>query len=157
MAISVKTVRRPEGEVSYLRATLKGMAVTLSHVFRPKVTMEYPEQKSTDDWTLSPRWRGTHRMLTDEQGRAKCVACGLGPQICPADCLKVGAGGGGGGDGHPPELETRAYAGGPVGPQGRGTHGGDHRDLLSFPTRRSSDLPRLAHERVIAGQRPVAR
>ena len=23
-------------------------------------------------------------MLTDEQGRAKCVACGLCPQICPA-------------------------------------------------------------------------
>src|SRR2546430_6171041 len=51
--------------------------------------MQYPEEKSSKDWTLSPRWRGTHRMLTDEQGRAKCVACGLCPQICPANCIKL--------------------------------------------------------------------
>ena len=38
---------------------------------------------------ISPRWRGTHRMLTDEQGRSKCVACGLCPQICPANCIKL--------------------------------------------------------------------
>src|SRR3989442_1844226 len=28
-------------------------------------------------------------MLTDAQGRAKCVACGLCPQICPANCIKL--------------------------------------------------------------------
>ena len=28
-------------------------------------------------------------MLTDEQGRSKCVACGLCPQICPANCIKL--------------------------------------------------------------------
>ena len=32
-------------------------------------------------------WVGS--MLTDEQGRAKCVACGLCPQICPANCIKL--------------------------------------------------------------------
>ena len=83
MAIGVKVMKRPTQETSYLRATLKGMALTFSHLFRPKVTMQYPEEKSSKDWTLSSRWRGTHRMLTDEQGRAKCVACGLCPQICP--------------------------------------------------------------------------
>ncbi len=89
MAIGVKVMKRPGSETSYVRATLKGMALTLQHIFRPKVTMEYPEEKSTADWTISPRWRGTHRMLTDEQGRAKCVACGLCPQICPANCIKL--------------------------------------------------------------------
>src|SRR5438874_10686826 len=89
MAIGVKVMKRPGAEVSYLRATLKGMALTLSHLWRPKVTMQYPEEKSSKDWTLAPRWRGTHRMLTDEQGRAKCVACGLCPQICPANCIKL--------------------------------------------------------------------
>src|SRR5688572_32147881 len=83
MAIGVKVVARPDREVSYLRAALKGMALTFSHIMRPKVTMQYPEEKSTADWSISPRWRGTHRMLTDEQGRAKCVACGLCPQVCP--------------------------------------------------------------------------
>ena len=89
MAIGVKVMRRPERQVSYVRATLKGMALTFKHMFEPKVTMQYPEQKSTTDWSISQRWRGTHRMLTDEQGRSKCVACGLCPQICPANCIKL--------------------------------------------------------------------
>ena len=89
MAIGVKVLKRPEREVSYVRATLKGMALTFKHMFEPKVTMQYPEQKSTTDWSISQRWRGTHRMLTDEQGRSKCVACGLCPQICPANCIKL--------------------------------------------------------------------
>src|SRR3989449_7966610 len=89
MAIGVKVMKRPTQQTSYLRATLKGMALTFSHLLRPKVTMQYPEEESSQDWTLSSRWRGTHRMLTDEQGRAKCVACGLCPQICPANCIKL--------------------------------------------------------------------
>ena len=89
MAIGVKVMKRPEREVSYERATLKGMALTFKHMFEPKVTMQYPEQKSTTEWSISQRWRGTHRMLTDEQGRSKCVACGLCPQICPANCIKL--------------------------------------------------------------------
>ena len=89
MTIGVKVLKRPETEVSYVRAALKGMGLTFKKLFEPKVTMEYPEAKSTADYTISPRWRGTHRMLTDEQGRSKCVACGLCPQICPANCIKL--------------------------------------------------------------------
>ena len=94
MAIGVKVLKRPERDVSYVRATLKGMALTFKKMFEPKVTMQYPEEKSAPEaergaWSLAPRWRGTHRMLTDEQGRSKCVACGLCPQICPANCIKL--------------------------------------------------------------------
>jgi len=89
MAIGVKVVVRPDKEISYLRATLKGMAITFRHLLQKKFTMQYPEQIAEAEWSLSPRWRGTHRMLTDEQGRAKCVACGLCPQICPANCIKL--------------------------------------------------------------------
>ena len=49
MAIGVKVLKRPEREVSYVRATLKGMALTFKHMFEPKVTMQYPEQKSTTE------------------------------------------------------------------------------------------------------------
>jgi NADH-quinone oxidoreductase subunit I len=28
-------------------------------------------------------------MLTTEDGRAKCVACGLCPTVCPANCIKL--------------------------------------------------------------------
>ena len=73
MAIGVKVLDRPIGETSYLRATMKGMGLTLKHMFQEAVTVQYPEEK----WSLSPRWRGTHRMLTDENGKSKCVACGL--------------------------------------------------------------------------------
>ena len=70
MAIGVKVMNRPLERVSYVRATLKGMVTTLKHLVDPhKVTMQYPETK----WELSPRWRGTHRMLTTEDGKAKCI------------------------------------------------------------------------------------
>ena len=90
MAITVRTMRRPEpGSTSYVRATLKGMALTFKHLFQKKWTMEYPEQRETSDYKISPRWRGTHRMAVDENGKAKCVACGLCPQICPSNCIKL--------------------------------------------------------------------
>src|SRR6185437_15554408 len=72
MAITVKRVSRNIEQTSYVKATLQGMALTLKQMFEPKVTIQYPEQK----WELSPRWRGTHRMLTKEDGKARCVACG---------------------------------------------------------------------------------
>ncbi len=76
MAIGVKVMRRPVSQTSYVRATLQGMvSLTFQHLFRPTVTMQYPEEKSSPDWTISGRWRGTHRMLTDEQGPRKM--CGL--------------------------------------------------------------------------------
>ncbi len=89
MAIAVRTLRRPEAESSYVRATMKGMALTLKHLFEKKWTMQYPEQTAERDWTLSGRWRGTHRMAVKEDGTAKCVACGLCPQVCPANCIKL--------------------------------------------------------------------
>ena len=93
MRVGAEALKRQERQVRYVRAALKGMALTFKHMFQPKVTMQYPEEKSTSDergqYTISPRWRGTHRMLSDEQGRTKCVACGLCPQICPANCIKL--------------------------------------------------------------------
>ena len=86
MTINVKVLDRPIEDVSYFRATLKGMALTARHLIKPhKVTIQYPEEKMQ----ISPRWRGTHRMLTTETGKAKCVACGLCPTVCPANCIKL--------------------------------------------------------------------
>src|SRR5438309_4657166 len=86
--INVKVLERPTAQTSYVRATLTGMALTLKHLLRPmseKVTVQYPEEKLA----VSPRWRGTHRMLTTEDGTAKCVACGLCPTVCPSNCIKL--------------------------------------------------------------------
>ena len=49
MAIGVKVLKRPTAGTSYLRATAQGMALTFSHIFRPKVTMQYPEEKGSKD------------------------------------------------------------------------------------------------------------
>ena len=86
MGIGVKTVERPAEQTSYLRATIKGMGLTFKHLINPhKVTQQYPEEK----WELAPRMRGTHRMAVHEDGRAKCVGCGLCPTVCPANCIKL--------------------------------------------------------------------
>ena len=44
MSITVKVVERPVEEVSYVRATLKGMGLTLKHLFavNDRVTVQYP-------------------------------------------------------------------------------------------------------------------
>jgi NADH-quinone oxidoreductase subunit I len=86
MAIGIRTVRRVEADSSYLRATLKGMALTFKHLVDPrKVTVQYPDEKPV----LSARWRGTHRMEVHADGRPKCVACGLCPTICPSNCIRL--------------------------------------------------------------------
>ena len=85
MAIQVKVLERPMEQTSYVRAMLRGMAITFKHLMNPhKVTEQYPEEK----WALSPRWRGTHRMLTDETGRRSAwrAVCA---RICPANCIKL--------------------------------------------------------------------
>ena len=55
MAIGVKGLERPIEQTSYVRATIQGMALTFRHLFREKVTYQYPEEK----WSLSPRWRAS--------------------------------------------------------------------------------------------------
>jgi NADH-quinone oxidoreductase subunit I len=87
MAITVKLMKRPERETtSYLRAALSGMALTFRHMVNPaKLTLQYPEEQPD----LSARWRGTHRMEVHADGRPKCVACGLCPTVCPANCIRL--------------------------------------------------------------------
>jgi NADH-quinone oxidoreductase subunit I len=87
MPATVKVVRRPEGrDTSYLRSAVKGMGLTFRHMIDPrKVTLQYPEEPVQ----LAPRWRGTHVMEVHEDGRPKCVACGLCPTICPANCIRL--------------------------------------------------------------------
>src|SRR5206468_915274 len=90
MPANVKVMKRPVRKSSYIRATLQGMALTFRHMTRAagdrsKLTLQYPDERKE----LSPRWRGTHVMEKHEDGRPKCVACGLCPTVCPANCIKL--------------------------------------------------------------------
>lgn len=72
-------------EKLYLIAILKGMLVTLKHIFKKKVTIAYPEQTRP----FSPVYRGKHTLMRDEQGRERCTACGLCALSCPAEAISM--------------------------------------------------------------------
>lgn len=71
----------------YLFAVLKGMAITLKHLFQKKYTVQYPEVK----WQVPKGHRGAIRLNKDEQGRILCVACEMCATACPAKCITMTA------------------------------------------------------------------
>ena len=71
----------------YLPAVIKGMLITLSHVFRRKATVKYPEVEKE----FAPVYRGHHVLKRDEEGRENCTACGLCAVACPAEAITMTA------------------------------------------------------------------
>jgi NADH:ubiquinone oxidoreductase subunit E len=63
-----------------------GMARTLRNLFRPKVTVQYPEVVQP----ISPRHRGRLVLLYDEAGALKCETCFQCAQACPIECIDMG-------------------------------------------------------------------
>ena len=65
---------------------VKGFAVTLRRLFKPKVTIHYPDElRPTAD-----RFRGLPSLRSDpETNEPLCVACGLCARICPTSCLEM--------------------------------------------------------------------
>ncbi|HSD08047.1 NADH-quinone oxidoreductase subunit I [Flavobacterium sp.] len=71
----------------YLIAIVKGLAITIKHLFRKKATIQYPEQVRQ----MSPVYRGQHMLKRDEEGRENCTACGLCALTCPAEAITMKA------------------------------------------------------------------
>ena len=61
----------------------QGLSVTWRYLFSKPVTVQYPEEKVK----LSPRYRGLHYLARQDDGKEKCVACGLCAAVCPAECI----------------------------------------------------------------------
>ena len=73
--------------IGHTRAFLIGIATTIRHMFKPNVTLNYPDQKVP----MFPKWRGKQVLMRDEAGLEKCVACGLCAVACPhADAGETG-------------------------------------------------------------------
>jgi len=81
--------RRPMNFVEklYVPAILKGLKITISHVFKRNPTIQYPEQKRP----FAPVFRGLHILNRDEEGRERCTACGLCAVACPAEAITMEA------------------------------------------------------------------
>jgi len=72
----------------YLPAIFRGMWVTFKHIFRRKVTLQYPEQR----WKFPEGFRGVPALVKDQNDRTKCVACFLCQFVCPPKAITITAG-----------------------------------------------------------------
>ena len=64
---------------------VKGMMLTGRHLFRRKITVQYPEEKTP----LSPRFRGLHALRRYPNGEERCIACKLCEAVCPALAITI--------------------------------------------------------------------
>jgi NADH-quinone oxidoreductase subunit I len=71
----------------FLSEIVKGMALTLRYMFKPRATINYPFEKGP----LSPRFRGEHALRRYPNGEERCIACKLCEAVCPALAITIEA------------------------------------------------------------------
>jgi len=67
--------------------SLKTMWIVFLHMFRRRVTIQYPDEMPN----IPPRWRGRIILSRDPDGEERCVACYLCAAACPVDCIALQA------------------------------------------------------------------
>lgn len=64
---------------------LKGMALTGRYLFAPKITVQFPDERTP----MSPRFRGLHAQRRYPNGEERCIACKLCEATCPALAITI--------------------------------------------------------------------
>lgn len=90
--MAIKVAPRPKltfWDKLYLPAIYRGLKITFSHIFRKKVTLQFPEVK----WTFPFKYRGYPMLVVGDNGVENCVACKLCEIVCPprAITIEIGA------------------------------------------------------------------
>ena len=75
-------------EKLYLPAILAGMRITVSHFFKKKATISYPEVKRE----FAGVYRGQHVLKRDDTGAERCTSCGMCAVACPAEAITMTSG-----------------------------------------------------------------
>lgn len=70
----------------YIPEVVKGLWYSLKQLFSPKVTMQYPEEQ----WDPPAIFRG-RPVLVKDNGKERCVACGLCARSCPPLAISMQA------------------------------------------------------------------
>ena len=64
---------------------LKGLRLTGRYMFKRKITVMYPEEKTPK----SARFRGLHALRRYPNGEERCIACKLCEAVCPALAITI--------------------------------------------------------------------
>ena len=64
---------------------LQGLMLTGKHFFAPKITVQYPDERTPQ----SPRFRGLHALRRYPNGEERCIACKLCEAVCPALAITI--------------------------------------------------------------------
>ncbi len=82
--MNMRTVRHYLKSFLFLEL-IQGLMVTGKYLFKRKITLQYPEQKTP----LSPRFRGLHAQRRYANGEERCIACKLCEAVCPALAITI--------------------------------------------------------------------
>lgn len=72
-------------EKTYLPQIVSGLRVTMKNMFKPPVTLEYPDERPD----IPPGYRGVPTLVKDPNGREKCVSCQLCEFVCPPKAIRI--------------------------------------------------------------------
>lgn len=84
---SVVSILNHMASVILVPDLLRGMWLSLHTFLQPKVTINYPFEKSA----ISSRFRGEHALRRYPTGEERCIACKLCEAACPAQAITIEA------------------------------------------------------------------